>query len=82
MTTTVLTLTITGLAADSSLAHGSNPRWRRRAASVILMFAGAGFGTLLLRQSLSLVLAVGSALSGASALMARLEEQKARSARA
>jgi hypothetical protein len=27
LTTTVLTLTITGLAADSSLAHGTNPRF-------------------------------------------------------
>jgi uncharacterized membrane protein YoaK (UPF0700 family) len=76
MTTTVLTLTITGLAADSSLAHGSNPRWRRRSASAIVTFAGAGLGALLLRQSLAPVLAVASALSGTSALMARLEEQK------
>ncbi len=28
LTTTVLTLTVTGLAADSSLAGGSNPNWR------------------------------------------------------
>ena len=27
LTTTVLTLTITGIAADSSLARGTNPRW-------------------------------------------------------
>src|SRR5215472_12253412 len=30
ITTTVLTLTITGIAADSSLAAGSNPEWARR----------------------------------------------------
>jgi hypothetical protein len=30
LTTTVLTLTIAGLAADSSLASGDNPRWQRR----------------------------------------------------
>jgi uncharacterized membrane protein YoaK (UPF0700 family) len=30
LTTTVLTLTIAGLAADSSLAGGDNPRWQRR----------------------------------------------------
>ena len=28
LTTTVLTLTLTGLAADSTLADGKNPRWR------------------------------------------------------
>ena len=28
--TTVLTLTLTGLGADSTLAGGSNPNWRRR----------------------------------------------------
>ena len=41
LTTTVLILPITGLARDSSLAGGTNPRWRRRVASVLLMFAGA-----------------------------------------
>jgi uncharacterized membrane protein YoaK (UPF0700 family) len=33
LTTTVLTLTITGLAADSVLAGGENPRWQRRGAA-------------------------------------------------
>jgi Protein of unknown function (DUF1275) len=44
LTTTVLTLTIMGLAADSSLAGGTNPRWRRRVASVLLVFAGGRRG--------------------------------------
>ena len=30
MTTTVLTLTVTGLAADSALAGGTSPGWKRR----------------------------------------------------
>src|SRR5260370_31356532 len=51
LTTTVLTLTITGLAADSSLAAGSNPRWPRRLAAVLAMFAGAALGAILLRRS-------------------------------
>jgi uncharacterized membrane protein YoaK (UPF0700 family) len=51
LTTTVLTLTITGLAADSSLAHGSNPRWQRRLASVLAMFAGAALGVIVVRRS-------------------------------
>jgi uncharacterized membrane protein YoaK (UPF0700 family) len=58
MTTTVLTLTITGLAADSALAGGTNPRWPRRIASVLTMAAGAAGGVLLLRHSLALPLAV------------------------
>jgi uncharacterized membrane protein YoaK (UPF0700 family) len=49
LTTTVLTLTLTGLAADSSLAGGSNPRIARRIGAVLTMFAGAAIGTLLLR---------------------------------
>ena len=56
MTTTVLTLAITGLAADSSLAGGNNLRWRRRTASVIAMFVGAGVGAVLIRVSVALVL--------------------------
>jgi uncharacterized membrane protein YoaK (UPF0700 family) len=56
LTTTVLTLTLTGLAADSSLAGGGNPRWQRRAGSAIAMFAGAGLGAVLIRYSVSLTL--------------------------
>ncbi|MGH9840814.1 MAG: YoaK family protein [Blastocatellia bacterium] len=56
LTTTVLTLTLTGLAADSSLAGGANPRIGRRAASVLLMFAGAAIGSLLLRLGFALPL--------------------------
>ncbi len=66
MTTTVLTLTLTGLAADSSLAGGNNPRLGRRVASVLLMFAGAAIGTLLLRRGLALPLI----LSGVCVLVA------------
>ena len=40
LTTTVLTLTITGLAADSSLAGGGGGRTARRALSILAMFAG------------------------------------------
>jgi len=58
LTTTVLTLTITGFAADSFLAGGSNPRWGKRIGSVGSMFAGAGLGALLLKHSLSLALSL------------------------
>jgi uncharacterized membrane protein YoaK (UPF0700 family) len=73
MTTTVLTLTITGLAADSSLARGSNPRWQRRITSVLVMFAGAAIGALLLMYSLALVLGMASLISLASAIRAGFE---------
>ena len=44
LTTTVLTLTITGLAADSRLAGGDNPRWQRRSVAIVAMLAGAFAG--------------------------------------
>ena len=54
VTTTVLTLTLTGLAADSRLAGGHNPRAGRRGAAVALMAAGALLGALLLRVDVAL----------------------------
>ena len=44
LTTTVLTMTLTGIAADSSLAGGTNPRLGRRVTSVLVMFLGALIG--------------------------------------
>src|SRR5205085_8524906 len=58
LTTTVLTLTITGLAADSSLAGGTNPRWQRRIASILLMFVGAFAGGLIVKRSVADALCV------------------------
>jgi len=63
LTTTVLTLTITGLAADSKFALGTSPRWRRRLLAILLIVAGASLGTLLLRQSVVLPLAIATLLS-------------------
>jgi len=57
LTTTVLTLTLTGVASESSFAGGNNPRIVRRIASVAAMLAGAAIGTLLLRRGLALPLA-------------------------
>jgi len=69
VTTTVLTLTLTGLGADSFLAGGQNPRFARRVASVVAMLAGAVVGGIL-------VLSVGVgwplAASGAITLLATL----------
>jgi uncharacterized membrane protein YoaK (UPF0700 family) len=63
MTTTVLTLTITGLAADSSLAGGRNPRWRRRGAAILAMIAGAFAGARMLAYSISLPLTVACGIA-------------------
>jgi uncharacterized membrane protein YoaK (UPF0700 family) len=47
LTTTVLTLTITGIAADSSAAGGSGSLSGRRLAAIAAMLAGALIGTAL-----------------------------------
>ena len=70
LTTTVLTLTLTGLVADSSLAGGSNPGWLRRTASVGAMSAGAAAGAWLLGYSLALVLALCALVSAGCATAA------------
>ncbi|MGV9853144.1 YoaK family protein [Streptomyces sp. NPDC003442] len=61
MTTTVLTLTLTGLAADSTPAGGAAPRPGRRILSVLAMLLGAFTGTQLLLHG-HLVLTLGLAL--------------------
>ena len=68
MTTTVLTMTLTGLAADSSLAGGRNPAAGRRVGAVLAMLIGAVAGaSLFLHRGAALPLAISA---GAAALMA------------
>jgi uncharacterized membrane protein YoaK (UPF0700 family) len=67
LTTTVLTLTIAGLAADSALAGDRNPRWRRRCAAIVSMLAGAAAGAAMLRFSLTVPLLVCGAIAMACA---------------
>ncbi len=62
LTTTVLTLTVTGIASDSSLAGGANPRWRTRVTAVITMFAGAAAGAMFLRYGVFVPLGASSLL--------------------
>ena len=72
LTTTVLTLTITGLAADSSVAGGSNPNWARRIASVTAIFLGAAIGAYLVTHGglvTPLILAGGLVFAGTLACM-------------
>jgi uncharacterized membrane protein YoaK (UPF0700 family) len=68
LTTTVLTLTIAGFAADSSLAGGNNPRWGRRAASVLAMLTGAIAGTSMLAYSVAVPLFVCGVMTALCAL--------------
>jgi uncharacterized membrane protein YoaK (UPF0700 family) len=64
MTTTVLTMTLTGLAADSTLAGGTNPHFSRRTMAVVAMLVGALVGALLFLHrgpGLPLAIAAGGA---------------------
>ena len=69
LTTTVLTLTLTGLAAESPLAgsHGTNAG--RRIAAIVTMFTGAALGAWLLRFSPAAPLALGAVLSASAATL-------------
>jgi len=68
LTTTVLTMTLTGLAADSPIFGGSGKGSTRRTAAVGVMLAGALAGALLLKASLVLPIATAAGLALAAAL--------------
>jgi uncharacterized membrane protein YoaK (UPF0700 family) len=63
LTTTVLTMTLTGLAADSRVAGGSGRGSVRRIAAVLAMLLGAIVGALLLKISLVPPLLAAAALA-------------------
>jgi uncharacterized membrane protein YoaK (UPF0700 family) len=71
VTTTVLTLTLTGLAADSWLAGGRSPRAGRRLVAVGLMAAGALVGALLLRVDVALPVLAAAVLVALAAVALR-----------
>jgi uncharacterized membrane protein YoaK (UPF0700 family) len=71
MTTTVLTLTLTGLAADSRFASGDNLRTGRRIGSVLAMLAGAVVGaSLFLHRGAALPLVISAGTAAATAVAA------------
>lgn len=71
MTTTVLTMTLTGLASDSRLAGGHNTRTGRRVGSVLAMVAGAAVGAALyLHQGAGVPLAIAASAAAATAITA------------
>ncbi|MCX4098718.1 YoaK family protein [Nocardia sp. alder85J] len=67
LTTTVLTLTITGLAADSVLGGGTGAKPGRRLGSIAAMLCGAGGGAVLLRLSPAAAIAAGAGLVAVAA---------------
>ncbi|MFI8068943.1 YoaK family protein [Streptomyces sp. NPDC086033] len=71
LTTTVLTMTLTGLAADSRAGGGHGIRSPRRTASVIAMVAGATLGAwLVLHHGLGIPLAIAAGLVAVLAVAA------------
>nr|WSZ17574.1 DUF1275 domain-containing protein [Streptomyces canus] len=71
LTTTVLTMTLTGLAADSRAGGGHGIRSPRRTASVIAMVAGATLGAwLVLHHGLGIPLAISAGLVAVLAVTA------------
>ncbi|MFF9121788.1 YoaK family protein [Streptomyces sp. NPDC014889] len=65
LTTTVLTRTLTGLAADSRAGGGTGRRSPRRTASVIAMLAGAVLGAwLVVHHDLGIPLLLAAAMAG------------------
>jgi uncharacterized membrane protein YoaK (UPF0700 family) len=78
LTTTVLTLTIVGMAADSRLAGGSGSKAGRRLIAVLAMFVGALVGSLLIFHvsivfPLVIALIVLAVIAGATHLFSRTD---------
>src|SRR5690348_4731702 len=78
LTTTVLTLTIVGIGADSRLAGGSGSKAGRRLIAVAAMFVGALIGSLLIFHvsivfPLVIALIVLAVIAGATQLLSRMD---------
>jgi len=71
LTTTVLTMTLTGLASESRLGDATGHRSPRRTASVIAMLVGACLGAwLVLHHGLGIPLLIAAVASGVLAVVA------------
>lgn len=72
MTTTVLTQTLTGLAADSTLGGGNDARAGRRSSAVLAMLSGAIVGAALyLHRGAGLPLAVSAGIAAVTVVALR-----------
>lgn len=76
LTTVVVTSTITGLAADSSPAGGTNPRWIRRTLAIMLILLGALSGAAALSIGLWLGLSASSVITLAVAFIGHLKQHQ------
>jgi uncharacterized membrane protein YoaK (UPF0700 family) len=74
LTTTVLTMTVTGLAADSRLARGHGVRRGTRVLSIVAMGIGAAFGAVLLAR-FGIATAIGVAAVGVAGLSLSLSRR-------
>ncbi|MXM62711.1 DUF1275 domain-containing protein [Streptomyces sp. HUCO-GS316] len=75
LTTTVLTMTLTGLASDSRAGGGSGHHSPRRTASVLAMLAGAVLGAwLVIHHGLGIPLLVAALVVGVLAVVASERE--------
>ena len=73
LTTTVLTLTVTGIGADSALGGGEGSKSGRRLVSVVAMFLGALAGAaLLLHVHVALPLVIATAMVVAIAVVSHV----------
>ncbi|CAB4722633.1 unannotated protein [freshwater metagenome] len=77
VTTVVVTSTITGLAADSTLGSGKGGGSARRIAAVLLILAGAAVGAALLRWHIGGGLLVAGLLIAVVALAGALHSRRA-----
>jgi len=76
LTTTVMTMTLTGLVSDSHLTGGTGTRAPRRAASVLALLAGALLGAwLVLHHGLGIPLLIAALAVGLLAVTASGRER-------
>lgn len=67
--TNLMTLTYTGLIADSTLARGDNHHWGRRVGSIVVFFLAAVLGAFLLRYGPGWTLLVATVLLGGAVVV-------------
>jgi uncharacterized membrane protein YoaK (UPF0700 family) len=76
MTTTVLTLTLTGVAADPGVIGSGRPHVRRRLSSVALMSVGGTVGAVLWRHGVRWAVTGAALVVGSAAAVARTAPAK------
>ncbi|MEI9812603.1 MAG: DUF1275 family protein [Acidobacteriota bacterium] len=75
VTTTVLTMTVTGLGSEWSIAEGFSARVSRRVSAVMLMLVGSAAGVILLRYGIAAPLLACSVLAMGAACASILEHE-------